>query len=182
MENKRPTRKQIRLRHFDYSSPYAYFVTICTNNKKCILSNICENDITDIPAEYQSIGDQLRYEAVHKYDPQLTDVGKIVENAINNISNVFPSVKIVTYVIMPNHVHMIVKLNADTNRQYDFLPDLSRIINGMKGYVTKSCGFSIWQGRYHDHIIRNEYDFKETMIYISENPIRWYRRFFTDDM
>ena len=36
MENKKelPKRKDIRLKNYDYSSPGAYFVTICTENRK----------------------------------------------------------------------------------------------------------------------------------------------------
>ena len=35
-----PKRKQLRLQQFDYSTPGAYFVTICTQDRKCILSDI----------------------------------------------------------------------------------------------------------------------------------------------
>ena len=35
-----PKRKQIRLPDYDYSSPGAYFVTICTRDRRCILSEI----------------------------------------------------------------------------------------------------------------------------------------------
>ena len=35
-----PKRKHTRLPGYDYSTPGAYFVTICTQNRKCILSEI----------------------------------------------------------------------------------------------------------------------------------------------
>ena len=35
-----PKRKPLRLPHYDYSSPGAYFVTICTKDRRCILSKI----------------------------------------------------------------------------------------------------------------------------------------------
>ena len=35
-----PKRKHTRLPGYDYSTPGAYFVTVCTQNRKCILSEI----------------------------------------------------------------------------------------------------------------------------------------------
>ena len=39
-ENELPKRKKLRLQNFDYSTPGAYFITICTHNRKCMLSHI----------------------------------------------------------------------------------------------------------------------------------------------
>ncbi|MBR5314803.1 MAG: hypothetical protein IKU45_05280, partial [Clostridia bacterium] len=44
MENKLPERKIIRLKKFDYNSVGAYFITICTQDKKPILSKIVKPD------------------------------------------------------------------------------------------------------------------------------------------
>ena len=35
-----PKRKPLRLPDYDYSAPGAYFVTICTHERRCILSDI----------------------------------------------------------------------------------------------------------------------------------------------
>jgi len=35
-----PKRKPIRLKDYDYSTPGAYFITICVKERKAILSNI----------------------------------------------------------------------------------------------------------------------------------------------
>ena len=37
-------RKQSRLPDYDYSSPGAYFVTVCTLGRRCILSDIRRGD------------------------------------------------------------------------------------------------------------------------------------------
>ena len=42
--------------------------------------------------------------------PLLSDTGKVVEKAIENISNIYPSITIVKYVIMPNHVHLMIQI------------------------------------------------------------------------
>ena len=45
-------RKQIRLKEYDYSTPGYYFVTICTQNRKEILSKI----LIDSKNEHYSVG------------------------------------------------------------------------------------------------------------------------------
>ena len=50
MDNKDfPKRKNIRLQKYDYSSNGLYFVTICTDNKKPILSTIVGDDAHIVP-------------------------------------------------------------------------------------------------------------------------------------
>ena len=53
------------------------------------------------------------------------------------------------------------------------VPTISTIINQMKGHVTKQIGFSLWHTRFHDHIIRNEKEYKYIWEYINNNPARW---------
>lgn len=55
-------------------------------------------------------------------------------------------------------------------------PTLSRLIQQLKGYVTKQIGFSIWQKLFVDHVIRNKHDYQEHVKYILENPHRWYHK------
>jgi len=39
-----PKRKSTRLKGYDYSTPGAYFITICTKDRKELLSNIIVGD------------------------------------------------------------------------------------------------------------------------------------------
>ena len=88
-----PKRKRLRLDHFDYSTPGAYFITICTHNRRCTLSHV--------------VG------AIHESpETELTEYGKIVDDFINHIPEHF-KVSIDEYVIMPNHVHLIVMIADD---------------------------------------------------------------------
>lgn len=83
MDQTKPNRKSIRLKDFNYSTPTAYFITICTNQKLPTLSKIyLEN-------EYPIIA--------------LTPVGEIVKSYLQTMP------ESLEYVIMPNHVHLIVK-------------------------------------------------------------------------
>ena len=43
----------------------------------------------------------------------------------------------------------------------------------MKGSITKSLGYSIWQKSFHDHIIRGEADYLRIWEYIDTNPAKW---------
>lgn len=52
-------------------------------------------------------------------------------------------------------------------------PTVSRVVNQLKGYVSKKVGETVWQKSFHDHIIRNREDYDEIAKYIYENPLRW---------
>ena len=136
-------RKSPRLPNFDYSSTNYYFVTLCTHNKNCIFGKIHQmNRLSDIVHENIEI------------------LGKLREG-----------VKVDKYVIMPNHVHMIIALE-DANISISYLIAL------LKTSITKQIrraypSMQVWQRSFHDHIIRNEEDYQRIWSYIDTNPIRW---------
>lgn len=140
---KRMDRKKLRLNGFDYSTNGAYFVTLCTINRKCILSSIRKSGNYSYP------------------EVKLTDIGLIVKKYMNNIPG------ITNYVIMPNHIHLIVEKENILNSV------LSNNIRSFKTLVTKEVGFQIWQSSFYDHIIRDDYDYNVHLQYINDNPIKW---------
>lgn len=153
-----PKRKQNRLKNFDYSTNGAYFITLCTINHKCILSKI--------------VGDGFPV-------PQLTICGSIIENIINEIDIQYDNVNVDTYVIMPNHIHMILTISNDFGTGNPS-PTISNIIAWLKYSSTKlinqkynSAGNRIFQRSFYDHIIRNENDYNEIWQYIEQNPKKW---------
>ena len=102
----------------------------------------------------------------------LSDIGEVVDTAIKNIPVVYSCVRVDKYVVMPNHIHVI--LNIENNRGSALRsPTINTIVNQMKGYVTKQIGFSIWQKSFHDHIIRTEQEYREISDYIDQNPQKW---------
>jgi REP element-mobilizing transposase RayT len=111
--------------------------------------------------------------------PRLSNEGVTVEKAIENVSKIYRNIKIDKYVIMPSHVHMIVAIQEsngpclESNGRAMRAPTISGIINQMKGYTTKQIGYSIWQKLFHDHIIRNENEYKKIAEYIENNPANW---------
>ncbi len=140
-----PKRKIIRLKGYDYSQKGAYFITICVKDRYELLGTIGVGAIINRPV--------------------LSKHGIICENAINEISNHYPMVTVDSYVVMPNHIHMIGRLII--------APTVSAIVQQMKRYVSKQIGFSLWQKSFHDHIIRDEDEYKKIWRYIDENPARW---------
>ena len=115
-----------------------------------------------------------------------TKIGMIVETAMRQIGEKYETAALDKYVIMPNHIHMILVLNPTEDSEHAAIvkqfkdsgramraPTISTIVNQFKGYVTKQIGFSIWQKLYYDHIIRDESEYQRIWQYIDENPIRW---------
>ena len=154
-----PKRKPQRLKGYDYSKNNAYFVTICTQNRAHLFGKIVDAAFTANTA------------------------GKMVEKCLLNISK--PSViTIDKYVIMPNHVHIIILISNSGTTQGSF-PTVSELlqrfktittklyIDGVKESVFLPFDKKIWQKSFHDHIIRNEDEYQKTWQYIDENPLRW---------
>lgn len=182
-----PKRKRTRLKDFDYSQNGAYFITICTKDKKKILGciPIIKGDTSNptvgraapclLVADKNTSGQPTVGQAApclpHVH---LSERGKITEKYILNIPKVYANVTVDTYVIMPNHIHMILCLTSNPNgRQEAACPTVSDIVRSIKILVRKEIGESIFQSSFHDHIIRNEQDYLEIWKYIENNPAKW---------
>lgn len=155
-----PKRKQIRLHQYDYSSPCAYFITICTAERRCILSDITVGAANSRPLD-------------SSHALRLTAYGEIVDFAIRNISSIYPSLSVDQYVIMPNHVHLLVRIHTDESGRQIAAPTISTVIGQMKRWASKQARCSLWQKSFHEHIIRNDRDYKEIASYIDQNPAKW---------
>ena len=96
---------------------------------------------------------------------QLTAYGKIVKKHLDSMRGV------VTYVIMPNHIHLIIEKNGAMRASHP--TRLCDDIRYFKTRCTKETGTSIWQRSFYDHIIRSETDYVNHLRYIEENPKKW---------
>jgi len=151
-----PQRKRNRLENYDYSSCGTYFITVCTLERR----NYFGKNVGAIIDRPQ--------------DAELSIYGKIVDKAIQNIASAYPALSLESYVIMPNHIHLLVRVCADEYGRPLVAPTMSRVIKQLKGIVSKQAGMGNWQKSFHDHIIRNQEDYEEHLRYIYENPIRWF--------
>jgi len=160
-----PIRKNIRLRGYDYSQNGCYFITVCVRDKHEILGKIFVGDDAHIVPK----------------KIKLTEHGIVAEKFIKNINHIYNDVCIDKYVIMPNHVHMILIIK-NKNRPENNGPMrasaptnaiIPRVIRSFKILTSKECGLSLWQRAYYDHIIRNDSEYQKIWQYIDENPEKW---------
>ena len=165
-----PKRKPLRLPHYDYSSPGAYFVTICTKDRRCILSKIA-----------------VGADALGGPCLQLTDIGEAVEQHILSTARI-PGFHVDKYVIMPNHIHMIMRIDredahSDNGPPRASAPTVSDAVGALKRLVDRETGSEIWQRSFHEHVIRSENDYREIWEYIGNNPARWAEdRYYTQSL
>ncbi len=193
MEKELPKRKPTRLKNFDYNSSGAYFLTICTENRQQILSRIVGGDVLDAPSGDvldAPFGDVLDAPSGDVLDApfgvELLSYGEIANKYINQLNKVYDNIKVDRYVIMPNHIHIILFVFDDgasrtspPTRQHSAV---SRFVSTFKRFCNKECGKNIWQRHFHDHIIRDRHDYEEHLKYIHENPLRWqYDALYTEE-
>ena len=154
MPYKLPTRKPIRLQNFDYSQNGYYFITICTHKRKNILSNIIVGEgLCALPSI------------------ELTSIGKFVNESIEYINENYDGFVVEKYVIMPNHIHMIISKQTGGHRDPPL--QIYDIIGNFKSFTTHKYGNTLWQRSFHDHIIRGGDDYLEIWNYIDTNPQKW---------
>lgn len=156
------SRKNPRLLSYDYSQCGGYFVTICTQDRRQILSKICRDDPCGRPKAVPS------------------SLGQIAIEELQNIAQKF-NIQVDCYVIMPDHIHMILFFRHSVQNR-----PLGQVIGAYKSLISsrwlkicKSKGISmgkLWQERYYDHIIRNDTDLDHVRAYIDTNPDRWLLR------
>ena len=143
-----------------------YFITICTQDKVHYFGHI-ENDTMTLSA-----------------------IGKIVDGVLRETSNHQPFAQIVTYVVMPNHIHFI--LSVDTQLLPEDMRDgksspVATVVGSIKSSVTREARklnpYFAWQARYYDHIIRSTKEAAMINSYIVENVARWQMdKFFSSSM
>jgi putative transposase len=140
-----------------YKSNNSFFVTLCTQNRICVLGNIGQNG-----------------------QNQMTASGKCVQESWESLDSFVGNVKIEEFVVMPNHFHGVITFlgipffKSSNNPIY-----LSQIIGMFKSkalYLNRQqenyTKFE-WQKSFYDHIVRNEQDLIKIKEYIINNPLQW---------
>ena len=157
MENCLPKRKHPRLNHYDYSAAGAYFITICTHNRRCLLSRIVGRGLA--PAEIQ-----------------YTPYGEIAQEQMLLLEKRYPSLTIDRFVIMPNHIHAILLLKETAGDSQ--CPTITDIVCAYKSLTTRACKKvqpieKLFQTSFYEHVIRGREDYDEIAEYIENNPKQW---------
>lgn len=150
-----PKRKPNRLKEYDYSQPGYYFITICTHQMR------------------QLFWSPQALVGAACGRPPLSTWGQCVEDKLTQLSGIYPNVVLDKHVVMPNHVHLIVRILESEHGRPQAAPTIPRIINQFKGRVSKRLGCPLWQKGYHDHVIRTESTYLRVWNYIYNNPAKW---------
>jgi REP element-mobilizing transposase RayT len=170
-----PERKQIRLKAFDYSQPGAYYITICTHQKKCVFGEIIEEKMI------------------------LNPIGKIAHFQWGQLVHRFPNITLDQFIVMPNHLHGIIIIHENLNHAYEnkqkppidqkpsinkfqqIIPgSLGSIIRTYKGTVSRRYHQTrfvsikpLWQRGFYDRVINDEDELNTVREYIIFNPKMW---------
>ena len=176
-------RKNPRLEGYDYRARQYYFITICTKNRAPCLCRIePEDGVVDgekrigltnglVEGEKTFVGRALT-PAVALV--KLSTIGKTAEQDLKEIPHHYPEIGVEKYVIMPDHIHMILSLGCREAAAGEIArPTISRVVGNYKGGVSRKTGRPLWQASFYDHIIRGERDYYEIWQYIENNPLRW---------
>lgn len=153
-----PKRKPNRLENYDYSQNGAYFLTICVRDRRPILSQI-------------SVGAGLAPPAV-----RLLPCGEIAKEQLMALEERYPGVRIDQYVIMPNHIHILMSIRKTGGASP--APTVSNVVGAFKSLTARACAKRVrteklFQRSFYDHVIRDEADYEIKWRYIEENPLRW---------
>jgi REP element-mobilizing transposase RayT len=102
----------------------------------------------------------------------LSAVGQIVARGIEQIPAHYPNISIDKYVVMPDHIHMILCIHPPGNGRLIAAPTVSTLVGQLKRWVSKQIGHPIWQKSFYDHGIHNQRDYDEIWTYIENNPLK----------
>ena len=174
MDKKLSKRKPTRLKTFDYNTTGLYFITICTEERRQVLSRIVG---VDVPGDPNNL--------------ELLPYGKVADKYIKQMDAFYEKITVDQYVIMPNHIHLLLFVHRDgspgtsTPTMYPSpqarsstptrqTSSVSHFVSSFKRFCNKEYGKNIWQRGFYDHIIRGRKDYEELVKYIHENPIKWF--------
>lgn len=153
-----PKRKRNRLKGYDYSQNGCVLVTICVKDRRHLLSTVRVGRDALIPPSIE-----------------LSSIGKVADKYIRNIDSAYENVSVENYVIMPNHIHILLLFSSqsDVGGMRASRPTLFTVVRSFKTMVAKTIGFSIWQDSYNDRIIGSENGYLNAWQYIDDNPQKW---------
>ena len=188
--------ESVRLKGWDYSSNGAYYITICIKNRKCVfgkktnekmilsdLGKTAENCWREIPRHFPFVKlDEFVIMPNHVHGiiviekPMICNVS--AKSGESNETHTAQQSDVSQQTREPNTPHEPVSNFGPQSK------NIASIIRGFKIGVTKyavnnNIPFE-WQGRYYDHIIRDENDLNRIRKYIIENPSKWKMDEYTD--
>jgi len=155
-------RRSIRLQGYDYSQPGAYFITIVIKNREPILGTIKEGVF--YPSRF----------------------GHLARMVLTALPKRYPYLQLDEFVLMPDHVHMILVLLEEPRTRRLPTPPRHSITEVVRGFKTESArkinrlrktqGHAVWKRNYYERIVRDECALRTIRRYIINNPRKWQLR------
>ena len=172
VESSNRRRRSLRLQGYDYAQPGAYFVTICTQHRRCLFGKVTDETM------------------------RLNAAGELAAAMWNALPNRFAQIDLDAFVVMPNHIHGILIISddvvgaplvgaRDAGAAARAAPTVGAVVGAFKSafaveYIRGAkkgrwTAFDrrVWQRNYYEHVIRNEPDLTRVRRYIVENPLQW---------
>jgi putative transposase len=184
------TRKSIRLKGYDYAQPAEYFVTIRSANGRHIFGTIREGKMS--LSEVGKIANSCWQEIPKHFPNSRADIVQVMPNHVHGIVEIKEETRqgtpVGTRPARPEESSCsrsgghTVSVQEFVGRQFGKPQpgSLSTILGSFKSAVTKkvhekglTSEKSIWQSRFHDHIIRDACEHFFIERYILLNPIMW---------
>ena len=107
---------------------------------------------------------------------KLNIYGEIARSDLQNMVYHFEHLELIKYVVMPNHIHAIIRIGCD--KDSGKRPNLNTVVGLYKSGVTRKIreihpDLVVWQRSFHDHVIRNQQGYEKIWTYIDNNPLKW---------
>ncbi len=141
-----PVRKYPRLKDFDYAAGGVFCVTICSKDRRNTFGRVIDGETACV---------------------ELFPLGQLVNNGLERIEEAYPGVKLLNWVVMPNHVHLLLQISVGNP------VSLFDVVRSTKAIVTRQWGSPVWQRSFYEHVVRGEQDALRYWKYIDENPKKW---------
>ena len=192
LDREKKVHRPERLKGYDYSSPGCYFVTF---NTKARGEQILCNLETAREAEASLVGPdplvrpfpQQVSSLQEEFSCVLTQAGEVLQTLIERIPAVYCNAGVDCYVIMPDHVHLLIWIWGASQERMEVpgrngltrgsgptkKASLPQVIRALKSLSSKRVGYPLWQERYYDHIIRSQEELQGARQYIQNNPLMW---------
>lgn len=117
----------------------------------------------------------------------LSKYGKAVDEQIALMNSIYDNVIVEKYVIMPNHIHLLIRIENISESGTSRAPSptnsvIAIFVSTLKRFTNKNAGEKIWQRSYYDHIVRNENEYLKIWEYINSNAQKWQNdKYYTGD-
>jgi REP element-mobilizing transposase RayT len=170
--DQRRQRRSIRLQGYNYSRAGAYYITICTRDRQCLLGKVVDGKT------------------------QLNEAGNIVQTVWEGLPQFYGGVELDAFIVMPNHIHGIIVIRTGVGAIHESPlqsnpPTLARVADRRRMLLSKvigrfkmasakrvndlrqTTGSAVWQRNYYEHVVRDEESLNRIRQYIIDNPAQW---------